>query len=193
MDVVSMVLFYGKFFMIFGNGKEMEVDYINFVKGCLFYKFSMFIIFLKVMDGLNFMLLIVVGEVVVNMFMRVLYDDEYVGWLNYYVLMCDMVEILYYELWMVRIIDRVVDMYYVRIYVGKFGEEEFVSVDVRLLDVINFVVCCKILIYVNSSIIKVDVVCFVMEVEFIRRVEFSFFRKRSIFFGEFFLYELDVF
>lgn len=86
------------------------------------------------------------------------------------------------------------DIYYVRIYLGKFGEEEFVSVDVRLLDVINYVVCCKVLIYVNSSIIRVDVVCFVMEVEFIRRVEFNILRKRSFILVEFFnLYEFDVF
>lgn len=193
MDAVSMVPFHGKLLMTLGNGKEMEVDHINPAKGRLLYKSSTPTIFLKVTDGSNLMLPIVVGEAAVNMLMRALHDDENVGRPNYYVLMRDMVETLHYEPRMVRITDRVVDTYYARIYVGKPGEEELVSVDARPSDAINLAVRCKIPIYVNSSIIKADAVRPVTEVELTRRVELGLPRKRSPFHGESFAYEPDVF
>jgi len=194
MDAVSMVPFHGKLLMTLGNGKEMEVDHINPAKGRLLYKSSTPTIFLKVTDGSNLMLPIVVGEAAVNMLMRALHDDEHIGRPNYYVLMRDMVETLHYEPRMVRITDRVVDTYYARIYVGKPGEDELVSVDARPSDAINLAVRCKIPIYVNSNIIKADAVRPVTEVELTRRVELSLPRKRSPFLGESFSsYEPDVF
>jgi bifunctional DNase/RNase len=194
MDAVSMVPFHGKLLMTLGNGKEMEVDHINPAKGRLLYKSSTPTIFLKVTDGSNLMLPIVVGEAAVSMLMRALHDDEHAGRPNYYVLMRDMVESLHYEPRMVRITDRVVDTYYARIYVGKPGEEELVSVDARPSDAINLAVRCKIPIYVNSSIIKADAVRPVTEVELTRRVELSMPRKRSPFLGESYSsYEPDVF
>lgn len=193
MDAVSMVPFHGKLLMTLGNGKEMEVDHINPAKGRLLYKSSTPTIFLKVTDGSNLMLPIVVGEAAVNMLMRALHDDEHVGRPNYYVLMRDMVETLQYEPRMVRITDRVVDTYYARIYVGKPGEDELLSVDARPSDAINLAVRCKIPIFVNRSIIKADAVRPVTEVELTRRVELSLPRKRSPFLGESFSYEPDVF
>ncbi|XP_024381714.1 bifunctional nuclease 2 [Physcomitrium patens] len=194
MDAVSMVPFHGKLLMTLGNGMEMEVDHINPAKGRLLYKSSTPTIFLKVTDGSNLMLPIVVGEAAVSMLMRALHDDEHASRPNYYVLMRDMVESLHYEPRMVRITDRVVDTYYARIYLGKPGEEELVSVDARPSDAINYAVRCKVPIYVNSSIIRADAVRPVTEVELTRRVELNIPRKRSSILAESFnSYEPDVF
>lgn len=194
MDAVSMVPFHGKLLMTLGNGREMEVDHINPAKGRLLYKSSTPTIFLKVTDGSNLMLPIVVGEAAVSMLMRALHDDEHVGRPNYYALMRDMVETLRYEPRMVRITDRVVDTYYARIYMGKPGEDDIVSVDARPSDAINYAVRCKIPIYVNSSIIKADAVRPVTEVELTKRIELYLPRKRNLILREpFSSYQPDVF
>ena len=178
MDAVSMVPLQGKLLMTFGNGKEMEVDHINPAKGRLLYKSSTPTIFLKVTDGSNLMLPIVVGEAAVNMLMKALHDDDN-GRPNFYHLMRDLVGSLQYEARMVRITERVVDTYYSRIYIAKPGEAEGFSLDARPSDAINFAVRCKAPIYVNSTIIRSDAVRPVTETEFSRRVDLTTSRKRS--------------
>lgn len=179
-DAVSMVPLHGKLLMTLGNGKEMEVDHINPTKGRLLYKSSTPTIFLKVTDGSDLMLPIVVGEGAVTMLMKALHDDEHLGRPNHYHLMRDMVGALQYEARMVRITERVGDTYYARIYIGKPGEEELFSVDARPSDAINLAVRCKIPIYVSSKIIEADAVRPVMENELTKRLDLNPRKRNSI-------------
>jgi bifunctional DNase/RNase len=169
MDAVSMVPLHGKLLMTLANGREQEVDHINPSKGRLLYKASTPTMFLKVMDGSDLMLPIVVGEVAMTMLMRALHDEEHFGRPSCYHLMKEMVGALKYEARMVRITERVVDTYYARIFLGKKGEEEeeeeeaLLSIDARPSDAINFAVRCKVPIFINRRIITADAVRPVLE------------------------------
>ncbi|CAK9870150.1 unnamed protein product [Sphagnum jensenii] len=167
MDAVSMVPLHGKLLMTLANGREQEVDHINPSKGRLLYKTSTPTMFLKVTDGSDLMLPIVVGEGAVSMLMKALHDEEHFGRPSYYHLMKEMVEALNYEARMVKITERVVDTYYSRIFLGKKGkvhekededEEGLLSVDARPSDAINFAVRCKVPIFINRRIITADAV-----------------------------------
>jgi bifunctional DNase/RNase len=174
MDAVSMVPLHGKLLMTLANGREQEVDHINPSKGRLLYKTSTPTMFLKVTDGSDLMLPIVVGEGAVSMLMKALHDEEHFGRPSCYHLMKEMVGALKYEARMVRITKRVVDTYYARIFLGKKGEEEkeeeeeeeeeaLLSIDARPSDAINFAVRCKVPIFINRRIITADAVRPVLE------------------------------
>ncbi|CAK9866877.1 unnamed protein product [Sphagnum jensenii] len=168
MDAMSMVPLHGKLLMMLANGREQEVDHINPSKGRLLYKTSTPTIFLKVKDGSDLMLPIVVGEGAVSMLMKALHDEEHFGRPSCYHIMKEMLEALNYKAKMVRITERVVDTYYARILFGKKGaeqqqeeddeEEALLSVDARPSDAINFAVRCKVPIFINKSIIRADAV-----------------------------------
>ncbi|KAL3696764.1 hypothetical protein R1sor_010840 [Riccia sorocarpa] len=158
MEAVSMVPSQGQLFMMMCDGNEVEVNHVNPTKGQLLYKSSTPTIFLKMSDDSDLMLPIVVGETAVAMLMKALHDGEKMGRPNQYQILRNIVGALNYEARMVRVTERVLDTYYARIYIGKPGDEELLSVDARPSDAINLAVRCKIPIYVNKDIVTADAV-----------------------------------
>ncbi|CAM6128290.1 unnamed protein product [Calypogeia fissa] len=157
-EAVKMVPSHGQLFMTLNDGREVEVNHVNPSKGHLLYKGSTPTIFLKMANDSDLMLPIVVGETAVAMLMKGLHETTKMGRPNQYQILKDIVGVLNYEARMVRVTERVLDTYYARIYIGKPGDDDLLSVDARPSDAINLAVRCKVPIYVNKSIIAADAV-----------------------------------
>ncbi|XVF18099.1 hypothetical protein REPUB_Repub10bG0182400 [Reevesia pubescens] len=70
----------------------------------------------------------------------------------------NVVQKLGYEIKMVRITERVVNTYFAKLYFGKPGENDVISVDARPSDAINVANRCKAPIYVNKEIVLADAI-----------------------------------
>eukprot|EP00250_Pteridium_aquilinum_P014399 c21964_g1_i1 orf=273-1256(-) len=155
-EAVSLLPSQGHLFMTLANGGEVEVNHVNPPKGRLLYRTRNPTIFLKILSETELLLPIIVGDVAIGMLMKALHDEEATVRPNQYHLMRDLVGSLDFEVRMVRVTERVADTYLSRIFIGRHGEEEMLSVDARPSDAINLAVRCKVPIYVNEDIVYAD-------------------------------------
>eukprot|EP00850_Spirogloea_muscicola_P010155 SM000058S18585 [mRNA] locus=s58:629109:632084:- [translate_table: standard] len=156
-DAVRMIPSRSQLFMTMANGAEVEVVHVNPTAGRLLYQSSTPTIFLRMVGQSDLMLPIVVGELAIGMLLKGLRHEAGLR-PNYYELMKDLVDVLKYEVRMVRVTQRVLDTYYARVLLAKPGEKEMISVDARPSDAINLAVRCQVPIYVSKSIIQNDAV-----------------------------------
>lgn len=157
-EAVSLLPSHGHLFMTLANGGEVEVNHVNPPKGRLLYRTRNPTIFLKILSEAELLLPIIVGDVAVGMLMKALHDEEATARPNQYHLMRNLVGSLNFEVRMVRVTERVADTYLSRIFIGRPGEKEMLSVDARPSDAINLAVRCKVPIYVNEDIVYADAV-----------------------------------
>ncbi|KAI5077328.1 hypothetical protein GOP47_0007152 [Adiantum capillus-veneris] len=157
-EAVSLLPSQGHLFMTLANGGEVEVNHVNPPKGRLLYRTRNPTIFLSLMSDKELILPIIVGDIAVGMLMKALRGEEATARPNQYHLMRDLLSSLNFEVRMVKVAERVADTYLSRIFIGKPGEEEMMSVDARPSDAINLAVRCKVPIFVNEDIVYADAV-----------------------------------
>lgn len=155
-EAVSLLPSQGHLFMTLANGGEVEIDHVSPPKGRLLYRSRNPTIFLKILCETEVLLPIIVGDMAVRMLMKAVRGDESSVRPNQYHLMRDLVGALNYEIRMVKVTQRVADTYLARIFIGRPGEEEMLSVDARPSDAVNLAVRCKVPIYVNKDIVLKD-------------------------------------
>ncbi|MCO5593579.1 hypothetical protein L7F22_047594 [Adiantum nelumboides] len=155
---VSLLPSQGHLFMTMANGGEVEVNHVNPPKGRLLYRTRNPAIFLKILSDRELILPIIVGDIAVGMLMKALRGEEATARPNQYHLMRNLISSLNFEIRMVKVTERVSDTYLSRIFMGKPGEEEMMSVDARPSDAINLAVRCKVPIFVNEDIVFADAV-----------------------------------
>lgn len=157
-EAVSLLPSQGHLFMTMANGGEVEVCHLNPPKGKILYRTRNPTIFLKILPEAELLLPIIVGDVAVGMLMKALHNEEATARPNQYHLLKNIVGSLNFEVRMVRVTERVADTYFSRIFIGRPGEKEMLSVDARPSDAINLAVRCKVPIYVNEDIVYADAV-----------------------------------
>ncbi|XP_027073374.1 bifunctional nuclease 2-like [Coffea arabica] len=113
-------------------------------------------IFLKISCDGDFILPIIVGESAVEKLIQSFYEDDAGDCPNQYQLVRNLMENSGYEAKVVRITERVGNIYFSRIYFHKPGETKILSVDARPSDAINVAKRCKAPIYVNKQIVLAD-------------------------------------
>ncbi|MCO5552348.1 hypothetical protein L7F22_005859 [Adiantum nelumboides] len=157
-EAVSLLPSQGHLFMTMASGGEVEVNHVNPPKGRLLYRTRNPTIFLKILSDRELILPIIVGDIAVGMLMKALRGEEAMARPNQYHLMRNLISSLNFEIRMVKVTERVADTYLSRIFMGKPGEEEMMSVDARPSDAINLAVRCKVPIFVNEDIVYADAV-----------------------------------
>ncbi|GKV44134.1 hypothetical protein SLEP1_g51349 [Rubroshorea leprosula] len=115
-------------------------------------------IFLKISCNGHFLLPILVAEYAVESLTGTLLGDENGDSPDQFQFLKSCVEKLGYEVKMVRITEKVMNTYFSKLYFGKPGESDILSVDARASDAINIADRCKAPIYVNKKIILSDAV-----------------------------------
>ncbi|GLJ19025.1 hypothetical protein SUGI_0341310 [Cryptomeria japonica] len=109
-------------------------------------------IILKMEDGSDLLLPIIVVESSCMMLMEALRDVQVARPTVYHILK-DMIDKMGYEVKLVRVTQRVNQAYFAQLYLNKIGDEtEQVSFDLRPSDAINIAVRCKVPIQVNKHI-----------------------------------------
>lgn len=157
-EAVSLLPSQGHLFMTLANGGEVEVNHVNPPKGRLLYRTRNPTIFLKILSESELILPIIVGDIAIGMLMKALHGEEATVRPNQYHLMRDLISSLNFEVRMVKVTERVADTYLSRIFIGRPGEEEMMSVDAKPSDAINLAVRCKVPIFVNEDIVYADAV-----------------------------------
>lgn len=113
-------------------------------------------IVLKMEDGSDLLLPIIVVESSCVMLMEALRDVQVARPTVYHILK-DMIDTMGYEVKLVRVTQRVNQAYFAQLYLNKIGDEtEQVSFDLRPSDAINIAVRCKVPIQVNKHIAYAD-------------------------------------
>ncbi|GLT82572.1 hypothetical protein SLE2022_009360 [Rubroshorea leprosula] len=115
-------------------------------------------IFLKISCDGDFLLPILVGDYAIERIIEALWGDDSGDSPDLFQFVTNVVEKLGYEVRMVRITDRVMNTYFAKLYIGKPGESDILSVDARPSDAINLANRCKAPIYVNKQIVLADAV-----------------------------------
>ncbi|XVE82418.1 hypothetical protein DITRI_Ditri16bG0003300 [Diplodiscus trichospermus] len=115
-------------------------------------------LFLKISCDGDFLLPVLVGEFAVEKLIAAFWGDDNQGSPDLFFLVKNVVQKLGYEVKMVRITERVVNTYFAKLYFGKPGENDVISVDARPSDAINMANRCKAPIYVNKQIVLEDAI-----------------------------------
>ncbi|GBG68624.1 hypothetical protein CBR_g3165 [Chara braunii] len=112
-------------------------------------------IVLKLNDGSDLLLPILVLELPQTMLMEAIHGVPLVRPTVYHVIR-DLVEIMQYEVKLVRVTHRVMEAYHARIYLKSWGDGQIISLDMRPSDAVNLAVRCKVAIQVNKHLAAGD-------------------------------------
>lgn len=115
-------------------------------------------IFLKVSCDGEFLLPILVGEYAIDCLMDASWGEDTGESPDQYQFVRNMVQKLGYEVKWVTITERVMNTYFAKLYLGKPGDSQIISVDARPSDAINVVYKCKAPIYVNRKVVLADAI-----------------------------------
>ncbi|KAL8168377.1 hypothetical protein V2J09_009876, partial [Rumex salicifolius] len=115
-------------------------------------------IFLKISCEGEFLLPIAVGEFAVKKLIDSLQEDIQSDCPNQFQFARNCVSELGYQVKMVKITERVGNIYHARIYFSKVGVKESFNIDARPSDAINLARRCKVPIYVNKQVFLTDAI-----------------------------------
>ncbi|CAN0918905.1 Bifunctional nuclease 2 [Linum grandiflorum] len=115
-------------------------------------------IFLRISCDGDFLLPISVGEFAVDKLLDALPGDNCGGCPDHFQVVKNIVGKLDHEVKMVRITERIVNTYISRLYIGKPGENDMLSLDARPSDALSLADRCKAPIYVRRQIVISDAI-----------------------------------
>ncbi|XP_010557505.1 PREDICTED: bifunctional nuclease 2 isoform X2 [Tarenaya hassleriana] len=115
-------------------------------------------IFLKISCDGDYLLPIIVGDAAVEKLLHSSPENENEECPDQYEFVAAAVDKFGYEVQMVKITNRVVNTYYAKLYLGKRGNNDLISIDARPSDAINIAKACQAPIYVNKEIVLTDAI-----------------------------------
>ncbi|XP_078442887.1 wound-responsive family protein isoform X2 [Wolffia australiana] len=115
-------------------------------------------IFLKVACDGPLLLPIIVGEFAIESLVDTLSGGKIEGYQDQFKFIKNLVGSLGYEVKMVRIVKRVVNTYYARIFLGKPSEGATLSIDSRPSDAIHLALKYQAPIYISKDIVVKDAI-----------------------------------
>lgn len=144
------------FSIIMKDGRHLKCVFNNPSAGIVTEYGPQSAIVLKMEDGSDLLLPIIVVESSCVMLMAALRDGQVVRPTVYHILK-DMIDKMGYEVKLVRVTQRVNEAYFAQLYLNKIGDEtQQVSFDLRPSDAINIAVRCQVPIQVNKYIAYSD-------------------------------------
>lgn len=138
------------------DGQHLRCVHNNPLGGCLPDYAPHPAIVLKMVDGSNLLLPIIVLEMPSVLLMAAMRNVQ-IARPTVYQLINEMIEKMGYKVLLVRVTNRVRDAYFARIFLCKVeDEEQKLSFDLRPSDAINIAVRCKVPIQVNKQLALTD-------------------------------------